>query len=116
MNKEIDQMCKEFNIIYMEIINIANLERWVCGKFEELPYKGLHLNLLDDEIKIRNLIEMFDKDEELHTWRQGDMVLLVFRKQTYLVCVFYVTDKKGLESFQYSQNIFSRFKEIDKIQ
>lgn len=116
MNKEIDQICKEFNIIYMEIINITDLEKDVCGKFEALPYKGLYSNLLGNEAEIRNLIGMFEMDNDPHTWRQGDLVLLVFKNQTNLVCVFYVTNKKGLESFEYSQNIFRRFSEIEDIQ
>ena len=60
MNTDINEICKEFNVIYMEIINVVDLRKRVCGKIEELPYKGLYLNLLGDETKIRNLIRMFE--------------------------------------------------------
>lgn len=112
MNKEIIRVCKEFNIIYMEIINNIDIERRVYGNFEKLPYKGLYFNLLGDETKIHNLMEMFKEDSEPQTWRQGNMVALSYKKQEKLICMFYVTEKKGLESFKYSQSIFERCKEI----
>lgn len=116
MNTDINEICKEFNVIYMEIINVVDLRKRVCGKIEELPYKGLYLNLLGDETKIRNLIRMFETDNEPQTWRQGKLTLLVFKEQTNLVCMFYVTEKNGVESFEYSQSIFKHYREIDNIQ
>lgn len=112
MNKEIIQVYKEFNMTYIEIINTNNLERWTYGNIDDLPYKGLYLNLLDDENKVRNLIGMVEADDEPQTWRQGDLALLVFRREEKLVCMFYCTSKRGIESYQYEQEIFSRFQEI----
>ena len=77
----------------VEIINTNNLERWTYGNIDDLPYKGLYLNLLDDENKVRNLIGMVEADDEPQTWRQGDLALLVFRREEKLVCMFYCTSK-----------------------
>lgn len=112
MNKAIEEICKEFNITYVEIINVVDFRKWTCGKIEELPYKGLYLNLLGDENKIRNLIGMFETDTEPQTWKQGKLTLLVFKKQMNLVCMFYITEKKGVESLEYSKSIFLRYSKI----
>lgn len=112
LSKEIIQVCKKFNIIYMEMIDCINLKRDVYGSIEKLPYKGLYTNLLDDENKIKNLIMTVEKDNEPYTWRQGEMVALVYKNNTGLVCMFYITEKKGLESYQLSQCIFEYCKKI----
>lgn len=70
------------------------------------------MNLLGDENKIRNLIGMFETDTELQTWKQGKLTLLVFKKQMNLVCMFYITEKKGVESLEYSKSIFLRYSKI----
>lgn len=40
------------------------------------------------------------------------MVALVYKNNTGLVCMFYITEKKGLESYQLSQTIFEYCKKI----
>lgn len=115
MNKNIEQICKDFNILYAEIINVDSMEKQIWGDIDALPYKGLYKNLLSNEGTIKNLADSFEKEDKPQTWRQGKLVLAVFKKQTDLVCMFYVTEKTGLESFEYAESIMKCCCEADNL-
>lgn len=109
IKEEIEQFCKKNKIIYIERIERDNFNRNVYGDINDLPYKGLYMNLLEDNIKINSLIKTIENDNELHTWRQGNLIALVFLCPKLLVCLFGISEKKGLESLEYSQKVFQEY-------
>ncbi len=106
---------KKYHIIYMERIQISSMMRESCGDRNDLPYQGLYTDLLGDESSVDALLQWLKKTEKPYgTWRQGTMVALCFFSDDTLLCVFYCTDKKGIEALHESKTVFEAFKSTGK--
>ena len=86
-------------------MNIMTKE--IFGDINNLPYKGLYTNLLGDDCKIFDLSQMLrNGGKPYYTWRQGNIVAMCFLKLNNLTCLFYYSEMKGIESFNYSKIVF----------
>lgn len=102
----------KYNILYSESINIYTREKEIYGSVEELPYKGLYLSLLGTKDKADDLLCLVSEGTEPYTWKQGNLTALIFKDDIKVVCMFYCSDKKGLEAFEYSNQIYEEYKKI----
>ena len=114
MNQTFLDICEKYHIIYVEIIDTSHMTRESWGNINHLPYKGLYNSLLGDDDQIDNLLHMLKNgNEPYQTWRQGNSVGLCFIQQNHLICLFYNSEKRGIESFNYSQEVFDSFSTLE---
>lgn len=109
---KIECLNKKYNILYAEYIDINSQKKEVYGEIGNLPYKGLYTNLLGTNEKIINLIHIVENNSEFEDWKQGDLSALIFKSCGKMVCLFFCSDKNGLEDFEYSKQIFGEYKSL----
>ena len=107
--KNIEEFYKKYNILYVECIEISSQKKEIYGDINDLPYQGMYTNLLGTSEKINNLIRMVEKNSGFEDWKQGNLTALIFKSQEKMVCMFFCSDKMGLEDFEYSKEIFEEY-------
>lgn len=109
---KLEELNKKYNILYAEYIDINSLEKEIYGDLSNLPYQGLYTNLLGTKEKVTNLIHIVGNNSEFEDWKQGELTTLIFKSQEKMICLFWCSDKKGLEDFEYTKQIFEEYKSL----